>query len=118
MSSKPEIQTTTAVNSLYLLRWPETNGDPVCPWCEGKTIYRLKRDGVFRCKSCRKNFTVTSGTSLAFRKMPLEKYVAAIAAAQDTQKSIRKSSQESGIALRSLYPIVHKIRSPSNKGSF
>ena len=64
------------------IRWADTEGKPVCPHCECPTVYECRRpNGAlrWRCKACRKDFSVTSGTLFAFHKMPLRNYLAAIA---------------------------------------
>lgn len=44
-----------------LVRWP--NG-PRCPRCEGDDLTWLEKRAIFACRTCRKQFTVTSGTQL------------------------------------------------------
>ena len=64
------------------VRWPETQGAPVCPSCGGLNAYTCRRpNGAlrFRCRACQKDFTLTSGTLFAAHKMPLRAYLAAIA---------------------------------------
>ena len=64
------------------LRWPDTHGEPVCPHCGGLNAYECRRpNGAlrFRCRACRADFTITSGTLFAFHKLPLRGYLAAIA---------------------------------------
>ena len=64
------------------VRWPETDGAPVCPHCGGLNAYECRRpNGLlrFRCRACRADFTITSGTLFAFHKLPLRGYLAAIA---------------------------------------
>jgi len=60
------------------LRWVDTNGAPVCPVCGCLRCYECRPNGVlrFRCKGCRKDFTVTSGTLFASHKLPLKSYLA------------------------------------------
>jgi transposase-like protein len=46
------------------IRWPETNGEPVCPICGGLAVYNVRRPKGpprWRCKACVKEFTTTSG---------------------------------------------------------
>jgi transposase-like protein len=53
------------------VRWADTDGAPVCPSCGSVEAYEARRpNGVlrFRCKGCRKDFTVTSGTLFASHK--------------------------------------------------
>ena len=64
------------------IRWAETNGEPVCPICGSLDAYdcrRLKGAPRFRCRGCKKDFSITSGTLFAFHKLPLRTYLAAIA---------------------------------------
>ena len=64
------------------IRWSETDGGPVCSHCGGVDAYdcrRLKGAPRFRCRACKKDFTITSGTLFASHKLPLRCYLAAIA---------------------------------------
>jgi transposase-like protein len=64
------------------IRWGQTDGKPVCPNCRCEIVYNCRKtNGAprWRCKACRKDFSVTSGTLFAFHKMPLRTYLAAIA---------------------------------------
>ncbi len=63
------------------IHWTDTNGKAVCPHCGCPTCYEARRSNGalrFRCKACRKNFSLTSGTLFAFHRMPLQTYLAAI----------------------------------------
>src|SRR5687767_8650595 len=66
------------------LRWP--NG-VACPRCGGADPYRLKvsasgknpaRQGLWKCKACRKPFTVTVGTVFESSHVPLSKWLMAL----------------------------------------
>jgi transposase-like protein len=64
------------------VRWAATDGKPVCPHCGGADAYEARRpNGTlrYRCRACKRDFTVTSGTLFANHKMPLRAYLAAIA---------------------------------------
>lgn len=71
-----------AEEAFIRIRWAATEGKPICPHCECPTVYECRRPSGalrWRCKACRKDFSVTSGTLFAFHKMPLRNYLAAIA---------------------------------------
>jgi transposase-like protein len=71
-----------AETAFVRIRWHATDGKPVCPHCGCETVYDCRKaNGAprWRCKACRKDFSVTSGALFAFHKMPLRNYLAAIA---------------------------------------
>lgn len=79
--TKPILHNDNAARAhLEKLLWP--NG-PTCPRCEasGDRVTKLKgkstRPGVYKCKDCRKPFTVTVGTVMERSKIPLCKWVLA-----------------------------------------
>lgn len=47
------------------LRWPETEGAPVCPLCGYLDIYDLATRRRFKCAACHRQFSATSGTIFA-----------------------------------------------------
>ena len=63
-----------AENVFLRLRWPETDGKPVCPTCGCQVCYDCRRpagQARWRCKACGADFSVTSGTLFAWHKLPL-----------------------------------------------
>lgn len=63
-----------------LLEQKRWNGRPICPHCGciDKGHYKLKRDGHYKCRHCRKVFTVTVGTMFEGSNVPLNKWFYAI----------------------------------------
>lgn len=61
------------------LRWQDTGGSPVCPRCEYDEAYSIKTRRKFKCKACHHQFSVTSGTIFASRKLSFRDYLLAIA---------------------------------------
>jgi Transposase zinc-ribbon domain len=71
-----------AENVFVRLRWPQTDGKPICPHCGCQTCYDCRRSehqSRWRCKACRADFSATSGTLFAWHKLPLRTYLMAIA---------------------------------------
>ena len=68
-----------ADTAFRLIRWADTTGEPVCPHCGSLDNYTYKARKVFRCKACKRQFSVTSGTIFASRKLPVRDYLLAIA---------------------------------------
>jgi transposase-like protein len=61
------------------IRWAATDGEPVCPKCGCVACYEYASRPIFRCKGCLHQFSVTSGTIFASRKLPVRDYLLAIA---------------------------------------
>ncbi|HEY60033.1 MAG TPA: transposase [Anaerolineae bacterium] len=61
------------------LRWGE---EPICPHCGNIGAYGFNgsstRKGVYKCKACRKQFTVTVGTIFHGSLIPIKKWLLAI----------------------------------------
>src|SRR3990170_4875595 len=60
------------------MRWPATDGKAVCPKCGSLDTYDIKSRRKHECKACKHQFSATSGTILASRKMAYVDLVAAI----------------------------------------
>lgn len=60
------------------LRWPTTDGEAACPGCGCLGCYHLATKRKWRCKGCGYDFSVTSGTIFADRKMPVRDLLLAI----------------------------------------
>jgi len=97
------------------LRWPDTEGAPVCPHCGGLDAYDCRRaNGAprFECRACGKDFSVTSGTLFASHKLPLKSYLAAIAifCNEVKGKSALALSRDLGLSYKSAFVLLHKLR--------
>lgn len=97
------------------IRWPATNGKPVCPHCECQTVYECRRPSGalrFRCKACRGDFSITSGTLFAFHKLPLQTYLAAIAifVNEVKGKSALALSRDLDVQYKTAWVMAHKLR--------
>jgi transposase-like protein len=97
------------------LRWPDTEGAPVCPHCGGLDAYDCRRaNGAprFECRACGKDFSVTSGTLFASHKLPLKSYLAAIAifCNEVKGKSALAMSRDLGLSYKTAFVLLHKLR--------
>jgi len=97
------------------IRWADTNGDPVCLHCGGVDAYdcrRLKGAPRFRCRACKKDFTITSGTLFASHKLPIRAYLAAIAifCNEVKGKSALALSRDLCVSYKCAFVLLHKLR--------
>ena len=97
------------------IRWSATAGKAVCPHCACPTCYEARRpNGAlrFRCKACRRDFSLTSGTLFAFHKLPLQTYLAAIVifCNEVKGKSALALSRDLGVQYKTAWVLAHKLR--------
>jgi transposase-like protein len=97
------------------LRWPDTDGAPVCLHCGGLDAYDCRRKSGaprFECKQCGKDFSITSATLFASHKLPLKAYLAAIAifCNEVKGKSALALSRDLGLSYKTAFVLLHKLR--------
>ena len=101
---------------LEKLLWPD---GPICPHCgnidqdriaklEGKST----RPGVYKCKECRKPFSVTVGTLMERSHIPLKKWLAAMHLITASKKGVSAHQMHRmlGITYDSAWFLAHRLR--------
>lgn len=101
-----------AFETFRRLRWIEYNGEPVCPRCQCAAIYQYKTRRIFKCEGCEKQFSVTTDTIFASRKLPLRDILAAIAIFVNGAKghSALQLSRDLDVQYKTAFVLSHKIR--------
>jgi transposase-like protein len=104
-----------AEQAFMMVRWHATEGRPICPHCECAIVWDCRKaNGAprWRCKACRKSFSVTSGTLFAHHMMPLRNYLAGIAifVNEVKGKSALALSRDLGVQYKTAFVLAHKIR--------
>ncbi|HME23517.1 MAG TPA: IS1595 family transposase [Acetobacteraceae bacterium] len=97
------------------IRWHATDSKLICPHCGCPTVCDCRKaNGAprWRCKACRKDFSVTSGTLFAWHKMPLRNYLAAIAifCNEVKGKSALAPSRDLDCQYKTAFVLAHKLR--------
>ena len=100
---------------LETLLWP--NG-PSCPRCGivGDRITKLQgkstRPGVYKCKDCRKPFSVTVGTVMERSNIPLSKWVLAAQLMASSKKGMSAKQLERmlGTNYETAWFLFHRLR--------
>ena len=81
------------------MRWGQNGA--VCPHCGGADPYKLTpkatskkpgRKGLYKCRACRKQFTVTVGTVFEDSRIPLSKWLLAIHLLASSQEGHERPS--------------------------
>ena len=100
--------------------WPH---GPQCPRCGGldrntKLGGKSTRIGVYKCKDCRKPFTVKVGTIFEDSHIPMRQWLQAIALLCASKKGISSNQLHRmlGITLKSAWFMSHRIREAMRSG--
>lgn len=101
-----------AHDAFKLIRWCDTGGDPVCPRCGclGHSFITTRK--LWKCKGCTHQFSVTSGTIFASRKLAIRDYLLAIAIFVNGAKghSALQLSRDLDVQYKTAFVMAHKIR--------
>lgn len=94
-------------------RWPD---GPHCTHCGSVSVTALQgkahRPGVYQCKDCRQQFTVTTGSVMERSKIPLNKWLLAMHLMASSKKgySAHQLHRTLGITYQSAWFLSHRIR--------
>jgi transposase-like protein len=98
------------------LRWSCNGGAPQCPHCPTPTrVYKCpRRNGAsrYRCRGCRKDFSVTSGTLFQYHKKPLKSILLAIVSFcnEVKGKAALAMTREIDVEYKTAFVLGHKLR--------
>ena len=101
-----------AFEAFKQIRWSRTEGKPVCPRCGCLAVYTYTARRIFKCKGCEAQFSVTTDTIFASRKMPLRDILAAIAIFVNGAKghSALQLSRDLDCQYKTAFVLSHKLR--------
>ncbi|MGE0281641.1 MAG: IS1595 family transposase [Rhizobiaceae bacterium] len=101
-----------AHEAFQAVRWAASSGKPVCPYCDCDACYTFKTRRIFKCKACGKQFSVTSGTIFADRKLPIRDYLLAIAIFVNGAKghAALQLSRDLSVQYKTAFVLSHKLR--------
>ena len=94
------------------LRWPETDGEAVCPKCGCTETYAITTRRRFKCVACYAQFSVTSGTIFASRKLSFTDLLAAIVIFVNGAKGVSalQVSRDLDVQYKTAFVLSHKLR--------
>jgi transposase-like protein len=101
------------------IRFADNGGAPFCPRCECTKIYTMGTRRLWKCRDCRHQFSVTSGTIFASRKLPIRDYLAAIAIFVNAVKGISalQLGRDLDVQYKTAFVMAHKIREALGAGN-
>jgi transposase-like protein len=94
------------------LRWHSTDGEPVCPKCGCLDHYDIPTRRKFKCAACYAQFSVTSGTMFASRKLSFTDLLTAICLFVNGSKGMSavQFSRDLDVQYKTAFVLAHKLR--------
>ena len=99
------------------LRWP--NG-PVCPRCGGLEHSYLSTRRLWKCKACKRQYSIKVGTIFEDSPLGLAKWLPAVWLIANSENGIssHELGRSLGITQKSAWFMLHRIRLAMQTGSF
>ncbi len=103
---------TEAYETFCQLRWIDTDGEAVCPKCGCTETYNITSRRRFKCVACYHQFSVTSGTIFASRKLSFVDLLAAIVIFVNGAKGVSalQVSRDLNVQYKTAFVLSHKLR--------
>jgi transposase-like protein len=100
------------------IRWADNGGEPHCPRCGCTAVYTYTARRIWKCKACNHQFSVTSGTIFASRKLPVRDYLAAIAIFVNATKGLSalQLGRDLDVQYKTAFVLAHKLREALGAG--
>ncbi len=107
----------TCIQEVAAVKWPK--GEPVCPRCSGKKSLFLKTRLLWKCRDCKKQYSVKVGTIFEDSAIGLDKWLCAMWMLANCKN--RVSSYEVARALevtqKTAWFMLHRIRFAQHHGT-
>ena len=106
MSDDEAHETFTAI------RFSDNGGAAFCPRCQCTAVYTYAARRIWKCKACNHQFSVTSGTIFASRKLAIRDYLAATAIFVNAVKGISalQLGRDLDVQYKTAFVLAHKLR--------
>jgi transposase-like protein len=101
-----------AHDTFTAIRFADNGGAAFCPRCEYTAVYTYAARRIWKCKACGHQFSVTSGTIFASRKLAIRDYLAAAAIFVNAVKGISalQLGRDLDVQYKTAFVLAHKLR--------
>jgi transposase-like protein len=108
----------SARNHLAQVLWP--CGIPVCPHCHSEGAYFIKTRNTYKCKSCRRTFSIKHGTLFEDSPIGLDKWLPAVWLITSAKNGISSCevARSIGVTQKTAWFMLHRIRAAMQTKSF
>lgn len=107
----------TCTTFMAQLRWPD---GVTCPMCESKSVSYLSTRFMWKCKACKKQFSVKVGTVMEDSPIGLDKWLAAIWLIANAKNGISSCEihRALGVTQKTAWFLLHRVRLAMQNGTF
>ena len=90
-------------------RW---DGKPACPYCGSLSVARCTRPMPYRCRDCRKHFSVRTGTYMENSRIPVRKWLFALYFMHTARKGVSsiQLGKMLGVTQKTAWFLLHRLR--------
>ncbi len=101
-----------AHDAFVAIRFSDNGGAAFCPPCECTAVYTYAARRIWKCKACSHQFSVTSGTIFASRKLAIRDLLAATAIFVNAVKGISalQLGRDLDVQYKTAFVLAHKMR--------
>lgn len=101
-----------AHETFVAIRFSDNGGAAFCPRCNCTAVYAYTVRRIWKCKACNYQFSVTSGTIFANRKLAIRDYLAATAIFVNAVKGISalQLGRDLDVQYKTAFVLAHKLR--------
>src|SRR6185312_7193980 len=105
------------VEFVAAMRWPE---GPVCPHCGGREYSFLTTRRIWKCKACRKQYSVKTGSVFEDSPVPLDKWLLAVWMVVNCKNGVSsyEIARDLRVTQKSAWFMLHRIRLALKSGSW
>ncbi len=106
-----------AHDTFTAIRFADNGGAAFCPRCQCTAVYAYAVRRIWKCKACEHQFSVTSGTIFANRKLSIRDYLAATAIFVNAVKGISalQLGRDLDVQYKTAFVLAHKLREAIGK---
>ncbi|MBL6928797.1 MAG: IS1595 family transposase [Rhodospirillales bacterium] len=103
---------TEAYEAFSAIRWVANDGEPFCPRCGCVAVYEYRSRRIYKCQGCESQFSITTATIFASRKLPIRDLLASIAIFVNGAKGISalQLSRDLDVQYKTAFVLAHKLR--------
>ncbi len=100
------------IDAVAMLRWPDGPRCPDCHLDDAKNPYYLKTQKRWKCRTCRRQFSVKVGTIFEESPIPLQKWLPALWMLVNCKNGVSSYEihRDLGVSQKTAWFMLHRLR--------